>query len=182
VGAGGLLLATGDARYADHMERILYNGFAGATATGGARFFYVNPLQRRADHFEKDDPGRRREWFSCACCPPNVMRLTASLQHYLATVAGDTLFVHLFTSAALAASLAGGELGVRVDTGYPWSGAAEIRVARGPPPGRLGWLCACRPGPPSAPCAERRAGVGRVRRRGVPGAEPAVAARRCAAV
>jgi uncharacterized protein len=70
-----LLLATGDARYADHMERILYNGFAGATATGGTRFFYVNPLQRRVDHFEKDDPGRRREWYSCACCPPNVMRL-----------------------------------------------------------------------------------------------------------
>src|SRR5881628_3277952 len=38
-----LLLATGDARYADHMERILYNGFASATATGGTRFFYVNP-------------------------------------------------------------------------------------------------------------------------------------------
>src|SRR5207249_562174 len=60
-----LLLATGDARYADHMERVLYNGFAGATATGGTRFFYVNPLQRRADHFEKDDPGRRREGVSC---------------------------------------------------------------------------------------------------------------------
>ena len=83
-----LLLATGEGKYADHMERILYNGFAGAIATGGTRFFYVNPLQRRADHFEKDDPGRRREWFSCACCPPNIMRLTASLQNYLATVAG----------------------------------------------------------------------------------------------
>ncbi len=81
-----LLLATGDAAYADLMERILYNGFASSTATGGTRFFYVNPLQRRADHFEKDDPGRRREWFNCACCPPNIMRTMASLQHYLATV------------------------------------------------------------------------------------------------
>ena len=80
-----LLLATGDAAYADLMERVLYNGFASSTATGGTRFFYVNPLQRRADHFEKDDPGRRREWFSCACCPPNIMRTMASLQHYLAT-------------------------------------------------------------------------------------------------
>jgi uncharacterized protein len=114
------------------MERILYNGFASATATGGTRFFYVNPLHRRADHFEKDDPGRRREWFSCACCPPNIMRLTASLQHYLATVAGDTLFVHLFVGSSLAASLADGELAVRVDTGYPWSGAAEIRVSSAP--------------------------------------------------
>jgi hypothetical protein len=128
-----LLLATGDSQYADHMERILYNGFAGAIATGGTRFFYVNPLQRRADHFEKDDPGRRREWFSCACCPPNIMRLTASLQNYLATVAGDTLYLHQFSGAALAAPLAGGELAVQVDTGYPWSGAIEIQVTSAPP-------------------------------------------------
>ena len=60
----------------------------------GQRFFYVNPLQRRDDHFEDDDPGRRREWFSCACCPPNIMRLIASLGHYIATVAGDVLYLH----------------------------------------------------------------------------------------
>ena len=128
-----LLLATGEARYADHMERILYNGFAGAIATGGTRFFYVNPLQRRIDHFEKDDPGRRRQWFSCACCPPNIMRLTASLQNYLATTSGDTLYLHQFTGAELAAPLGGGELALRVDTGYPWSGAVDIQVTGAPP-------------------------------------------------
>jgi uncharacterized protein len=128
-----LLLATGQGKYADHMERILYNGFAGAIATGGTRFFYVNPLQRRIDHFEKDDPGRRREWFSCACCPPNIMRLTASLQNYLATVAGDTLYLHQFTGAELAAPLAGGELAIRVVTSYPWSGAVEVQVTGAPP-------------------------------------------------
>jgi len=42
------------------MERVLYNGFGAAVATDGLRFFYTNPLQRREDHFEKDDPGRRR--------------------------------------------------------------------------------------------------------------------------
>jgi uncharacterized protein len=99
-----LLLATGDAKYADHMERVLYNGFAGAIATSGDRFFYVNPLQRREDHYEKDDPGRRRIWFKCACCPPNIMRLLASVQYYLATVntgpgpgeGGDTLSVQQY--------------------------------------------------------------------------------------
>jgi uncharacterized protein len=127
-----LLLATGDAKYADHMERILYNGFASAIATSGTRFFYVNPLQRRADHFEQDDPGRRREWFSCACCPPNIMRLIASLPHYLATTSGDTLYVHQFTGAALAAPLAGGTFAVEMVTGYPWSGAVELRVTDAP--------------------------------------------------
>ena len=82
------------------MERSSTTGSRRATSTDGTRFFYVNPLQRRADHFEKDDPGRRREWFSCACCPPNIMRLTASLQHYLATVSGGPLYVHQFAGGA----------------------------------------------------------------------------------
>jgi DUF1680 family protein len=128
-----LLLATGASKYADHMERILYNGFAGAIATDGTRFFYVNPLQRRAGHVDKDDTGRRHEWFSCACCPPNILRLTASLQNYLATVADRTLYLHQFSSSVLAAQLAGGELAVQVDTGYPWSGTVEIEVTSAPP-------------------------------------------------
>ena len=61
------------------------------------------------------------------------MRLIASLQHYLATVAGDTLFLHQFSGATLAAPLAGGELAVQVDTDYPWSGAIEIQVTSAPP-------------------------------------------------
>ena len=123
-----LLLATGDARYADHMERVLYNGFGAAIAAGGERFFYVNPLQRREDHFEKDDPGRRRVWFSCACCPPNIMRLIASLEHYLATESGDTLYIHQYTGSRLA----GAGLDLEVTTDYPWSGAVDLRVLAAP--------------------------------------------------
>ena len=123
-----LLLATGGARYADHMERVLYNGFGAAVATDGQRFFYVNPLQRRADHFEKDDPGRRRAWFSCACCPPNIMRLLASLEHYLATTSGDTLYVHQYTGSRLS----GADLELEVTTDYPWSGAVYLRVLAAP--------------------------------------------------
>ena len=123
-----LLLATGDAKYADHMERVLYNGFAAAIATEGQRFFYVNPLQRREDHFEKDDPGRRRNWFNCACCPPNIMRLIASLEHYLATAAGDTLYVHQYTGSRLS----GAGFDLEVTTDYPWSGAVYLRVLAAP--------------------------------------------------
>ncbi len=128
-----LLLATGDSAHADLMERVLYNGFASSTATDGTRFFYVNPLQRRADHFEKDDPGRRRQWFNCACCPPNIMRTMASLQHYLATVSGGTLYMQQFTGATLSAALAEGTLSVEMVTDYPWSGQVELRVTSAPP-------------------------------------------------
>jgi hypothetical protein len=134
-----LLLATGDARYADHMERVLYNGFGSGVSADGRRFFYVNPLQRREDHFEQDDPGRRREWFSCSCCPPNIMRLIASLDHYIASTGtdttgidttgaaatgADTLYLHLLTGSRVA----GAGLDVEVVTGYPWSGRVEVTV------------------------------------------------------
>lgn len=127
-----LLLATGESRYADHIERVLFNGFAASVSADGQRFFYVNPLQRRGDHFEEDDPGRRREWFSCACCPPNIMRMIASLGHYLATTAGDTLYLQQIAAARVRAPLAGGVLEVDVAAGYPWDGAVEITVRAAP--------------------------------------------------
>jgi len=127
-----LLLATGDSRYADLMERVLYNGFAAATSTEGDRFFYVNPLQRRGDHFEGDEPARRRRWYSCACCPPNIMRTFASLEHYLAAVSGDILHLHHFTGAQVSTSLAGGILALDMVTDYPWSGTVTLRVTSAP--------------------------------------------------
>jgi uncharacterized protein len=127
-----LLLATGDAKYGDLMERLVYNGFGASVAADGRRFFYVNPLQRRTDHVENDLPGRRREWFSCACCPPNIMRLRASLHHYLATVAGDVLYLHQFTGSAIAARLPAGPLELDVATDYPWSGRVELTVRSAP--------------------------------------------------
>ena len=127
-----LLLATGDSRYADLMERVLYNGFAAATSTEGDRFFYVNPLQRRGDHFAGDEPARRRRWYSCACCPPNIMRTFASLEHYLAAVSGDILHLHHFTGAQVSTSLAGGILALDMVTDYPWSGTVTLRVTSAP--------------------------------------------------
>jgi DUF1680 family protein len=132
-----LLLATGDSRYGDHIERLIYNGVGPAIAADGQRFFYVNPLQRRDGHYERDDPGRRREWFSCACCPPNIMRLMASLAHYLATTADDVLYLHQFTGASIGANLAGGVLRVEMTSRYPWSGSVDVEV-RGAPPGPCG--------------------------------------------
>lgn len=129
-----LLLATGEARYADLIERTLYNGFAASTSADGTRFFYVNPLQRRHDHYEGDDPGRRNEWFSCACCPPNIMRLVATLGHYVASVSEpeDALFVHQFVPGTIRAELPSGAVGVSVATDFPWAGTVSFTVDQAP--------------------------------------------------
>jgi hypothetical protein len=120
-----MLLATGEARYADLLERTLYNGVMAGLALDGGGYSYVNPLHVRDDHRDAVERGARRQpWYECACCPPNVMRLLASLQHYLATGGGDGLQVHQYASS----TLRGDGIAVRVRTGYPWDGRVELEV------------------------------------------------------
>jgi DUF1680 family protein len=61
------------------------------------------------------------------------MRLMASLEHYIATTSGGTLYLHQFPAAVITAPLAGGVLEVEVESDYPWSGAIAMRVRSAPP-------------------------------------------------
>ncbi|WP_211219900.1 glycoside hydrolase family 127 protein [Glaciibacter superstes] len=126
-----LLMATGQARFAEFIERSLYNVIAASTSLDGRHFFYVNPLQRRADHFESDDAGRRHTWFECPCCPPNITRLLSSLSGYVVTTTPDTLFLHQLIPATVDVDV-DGRFAVRVETEYPWSGAVSIAIDQAP--------------------------------------------------
>ncbi|MEU4832002.1 beta-L-arabinofuranosidase domain-containing protein [Streptosporangium sp. NPDC023615] len=123
-----LFLATGQGRYTDLIERTLYNAFAASTSADGTRFFYVNPLQRRTDLVEDTYLGRRREWFACACCPPNIMRLVSSLGHYVATADDDGLSVHQYVPGLIRA----GAITLAVETDYPWDGRIVFTVREAP--------------------------------------------------
>lgn len=126
-----MLIMTGEARYADLLERALYNGFLAGISLDGERYIYANPLQVRDDHLGAggDQDYTRVPWFHCACCPPNVMRLLASLPHYLALSGPDELVLHQYAAGTFEADLTSGRVGVRVHTDYPWQGAVELTVA-----------------------------------------------------
>ncbi|WP_290053717.1 glycoside hydrolase family 127 protein [Amycolatopsis solani] len=125
-----LLLATGEGKYADEMERVLYNAIAGSTALDGTHFFYANPLHLRTGHdgSHEDAPSHRLPWYSCACCPPNLARLVASLSGYVATTDPGGLQVHLYADGTLQTTVDGAEVRVVTRTGYPWDGRVEISV------------------------------------------------------
>ncbi|GAA0336374.1 glycoside hydrolase family 127 protein [Actinoallomurus spadix] len=125
-----LLLATGRARYADEMERALYNAVAVAVSDDGTRFFYSNPLQVRTGHAEAGEEGavHRLPWYTCACCPPNIARLMASLPAYLATGDDDGLRIHLYGAATVDATVRGAPVQVAMRTDYPWQGRVELTV------------------------------------------------------
>ncbi|MFF3489856.1 glycoside hydrolase family 127 protein [Streptomyces sp. NPDC002795] len=128
-----LLLATGEGRYADLLERTLYNAFAAARSADGRTYYKGNPLQRRPDHADAvGDPRWRDEWFYSACCPPSVTRLMASLPHYAATTTDDALFLHLYAPMRLACDLGAGRVAVRVETEYPWRGSVRVTVEDAP--------------------------------------------------
>jgi DUF1680 family protein len=138
-----MLLATGEARFADTIERALFNGFLSGVSLDGRRFFYVNPLLSRGGV-------EREEWHWCACCPPNIMRLIASLGHYFATRDSAGLQIHQYACGTVGAMLEPGRsVAVRMETDYPWQEGVRVIIERAD---GLPWRLALRlPGWCSAP-------------------------------
>jgi len=117
-----MLQIEADGRYADVMERALYNGVLCGMSRDGQKYFYVNPLASAGGH-------HRQEFFDCACCPPNIARLLASLGRYVASADAGGLYVHLYASGEIRAEIGGREVALRTRTLYPWGGFTAIALA-----------------------------------------------------
>lgn len=121
-----MLLVTGESRFADLLERTLYNAFLAGLSLDGGSFFYTNPLQSR-------NGKRRHRWHPVACCPPNIMRLVASLHHYLATTTDSGIQLHQYAPSTIRAVVPqAGTVELAIETGYPWSGSVVVEVVASP--------------------------------------------------
>ncbi|MCW8133518.1 MAG: glycoside hydrolase family 127 protein, partial [Planctomycetota bacterium] len=117
-----MLQLAGDARFADVIERTLYNGVLSGLSLDGQHYFYQNPLCDDGTH-------RRQKWFGCACCPPNVARLLATLPTYAYSVSSDGVWAHLYAQSEAAFDLPEGpRVELRQTTRYPWDGTVEFEV------------------------------------------------------
>jgi uncharacterized protein len=122
-----------DGTYADIMERTLYNTVLGSMSRDGKHFFYVNPLDVWPEASEKN-PGRqhvkpvRQKWFGCACCPPNIARLLASLGQYVYSSDEDTVYTHLYIGGTADMEISGGKLRLIQENNYPWEGNVKIKI------------------------------------------------------
>ena len=122
-----------DVKYADIMERALYNGVLSGMALDGKSFFYVNPLEVLPEACHKDErkfhvKPVRQKWFGCACCPPNLARLISSIGSYAFTENEDTLFVHLYMGSNVEKTVNGKTVNVQMESDMPWEGNIKIRV------------------------------------------------------
>lgn len=120
-------------KYADVMERALYNGVLSGMALDGKSFFYVNPLEVNPESCHKDErkfhvKPVRQKWFGCACCPPNLARLLSSIGSYAYTENEDTLFVHLYIGGTLTKKVKDQDVDIRIQSEFPWDGKVKVTV------------------------------------------------------
>jgi len=117
-----MLLVTGEARFADVLENAMYNAVLVGLGLGGKSYFYRNPLADEGDH-------QRQAWYQCACCPPNIARMLASLPGYFYSISKEGIWVHLYAEGSAALELLDGrKVELHQRSGYPWDGVIEVEV------------------------------------------------------
>ena len=132
-----MLGLTGDVKYADVMERVLYNSVLSAIGLSGTDFFYTNPLRRCGVEVPLMSNDSAARWpdttpkspVHCFCCPPNVSRTLAKLQGWAYSVSDHTVWVNLYGSNHLETKLPdGSSVKLTQKTDYPWHGKITIEV------------------------------------------------------
>ena len=122
-----------DGKYADAVERALYNGVLSGVSMDGKSFFYENPLTIDPDFNNVNtctDGGKRfpitqrKEVFDCSCCPPNVIRLIADIGDYMYSYNDDTVFVHQYINSETSQD----GINIKQETKYPANGDVIITV------------------------------------------------------
>jgi uncharacterized protein len=125
-----MLQITGDARYADVLETMLYNSILSGIGQDGTTFFYTNPLRVMDPMPVALRWSRVRQPFiSTFCCPPNVLRTIAESARYAYARSDQGLWVTLYGAGTLTTKLVDGtpvELTQRTD--YPWDGKIRIEL------------------------------------------------------
>ncbi len=135
-----MLLLENRSEYADVMERILYNGAISGMSLDGKQFFYVNPLEVTPAACRKDwkyhhIKTQRQKWFKCACCPPNLARMVASISEYVYTQRDDRIHMHLYMSNESCFTLSSGQhVKLAVTTDYPWDGKVSVHISQAESP------------------------------------------------
>ncbi len=123
-----MFLRSGEVKYMDVFERILYNGFLAGISFEGNTFFYPNPLETDGVATFNQGVCGRSPWFDCSCCPVNVVRVIPSIPGYIYAAKDNSVYVNLYMSNE--ADLEVGETKFRISqhTSYPWNGDIKIII------------------------------------------------------
>jgi len=117
--AHNLFRLTGEARYLDTAERMLYNAFYASLSLQGDSYFYCN--------YAEVGEATRRWTDTPYCCPPNIVKLFSKVGGFFYSTDRAGIWVkHYGASEADIPFGVGVKLIQRTD--YPWSGDITLRV------------------------------------------------------
>lgn len=121
-----------DSRYADIVEKVIYNGSISGLSLDGKAFLYINPLEIDLDTnnaekstggYEWGMPTQRSEIFSCSCCPPNILRLIASVGDFACGYDDDNVFINQY----FASNIEFEGTNLEISTQYPVCGNVSVK-------------------------------------------------------
>ncbi|WP_169513328.1 glycoside hydrolase family 127 protein [Flexithrix dorotheae] len=124
-----MFLLTGDVKYPDLMERILYNGALSGISLDGKSFSYSNPLASDGKHkFNLNKSAERLDFEFVACCLSSLTRFIPSVPKYIYAQRGNEIFVNQFIGSELSFKNEKGTVKLKQETEFPWNGHAVITV------------------------------------------------------
>ena len=130
-----MLNLTGDAKYADLMEVVLYNSMLSAISQDGTLFTYTNPLRWHGHDQELLSQDRIQRWYTlfCYCCPTNTARILSWLHDWVYSISDDAVWVHLYSSSTLNTKFAdGSQIQLSQKTDYPWDEKIDLTIIAAP--------------------------------------------------
>jgi len=123
-----MFLLHGDSKYIDVLEKTLYNGLISGVGLDGKSFFYTNAMQVSNSFNQPDLERERSGWFTCSCCPTNVVRLIPSIPGYIYAQNGSDVYVNLFISGTGNLTVNNKAVKITQQNNYPWDGALAFTV------------------------------------------------------
>lgn len=134
-----MLNQSGDAKYMDIVERVIYNSMLSGTTLDETRFFYANPLSKF--NINKNTHKRQRQdvfinstderWFThyCYCCPTQEIRSIAKIGEWAYGLSDNCVWVHMYGNNTLDTMMPdGSKVKLNQLTNYPWDGSIKIEV------------------------------------------------------
>ena len=115
-----MLITFKDSKYADEVERVLYNNILNGVALNGEKYFYENPLEGKCVN--------RWEWHLCPCCPPMFFKILSELPSYIYSYDDNDLFVNQYIGSSADVLINNNWVKVSQVSEMPWNGNILITI------------------------------------------------------
>jgi DUF1680 family protein len=112
----------GNAKYANMLERTLYNALLAGVSLDGSKVSYTNTLESEGKHHNRDTV------YGTACCPSNIARFLPAVGSYIYLTRDNEVLVNLYIGSETKLSIGSTPTTIVQKTDYPYNGRIAITV------------------------------------------------------